>query len=200
MHCIFYVCNEKSVITSIEYQNWKKKLTVIMGYYAIETVCVAGLSIQIEVEICHCDFKGFVLWIHYPPTGCHFVDNNLKYIFLNGSVLMSYKFWLNCISSKPSLQMPVMTSSNGNICRVTGLLCGNSPVTGEFPSQRPVTRSFEDFFDLHLNKRLSKQLRCWWFEMPLCSLWHDCYDHHHQERKLYLLCQLLTNFEVTKLL
>ena len=32
-----------------------------MGYYAIETVCVAGLSVQIEVEICHCDFKGFVL-------------------------------------------------------------------------------------------------------------------------------------------
>ena len=24
----------------------------------------------------------------------------------------------------------------------------NSPVTGEFPSQRPVTRSFELFFDL----------------------------------------------------
>ena len=34
---------------------------------------------------------------------------------------------------------------------------GNSPVTGEFPSQRPVTRSF-DFFYLRLNKRLSKQL------------------------------------------
>ena len=32
---------------------------------------------------------------------------------------------------------------------------GNSPVTGEFPSQRPVTRSFDVFFDLRLNKRLS---------------------------------------------
>ena len=31
-------------------------------------------------------------------------------------------------------------------------LCeGNSPVTGEFSSQRPVTRSFDVFFDLHLN-------------------------------------------------
>ena len=30
---------------------------------------------------------------------------------------------------------------------------GNSPVTGEFPSQRPVTQSFDIFFDLHLNKR-----------------------------------------------
>ena len=33
---------------------------------------------------------------------------------------------------------------------------GNSPMTGEFPSQRPVTRSFDVFFDLRLNKRLSK--------------------------------------------
>ena len=36
---------------------------------------------------------------------------------------------------------------------------GNSPVVGEFPSQTPVTRSFDIFFDLHPNKRLSKQLR-----------------------------------------
>ena len=36
------------------------------------------------------------------------------------------------------------------------LCVGNSPVTGEFPAQRPVTRSFDVFFDLHLNKWLSK--------------------------------------------
>ena len=47
-----------------------------------------------------------------------------------------------------------MTSSNGKIFRVTGLCAGNSPVTGEFPAQRPVTRSFDLFFDLRLNKRL----------------------------------------------
>ena len=34
---------------------------------------------------------------------------------------------------------------------------GNSPVTGEVPSQRPVTRIFDIFFDLRLNKRLSEQ-------------------------------------------
>ena len=37
------------------------------------------------------------------------------------------------------------------------LCAGNSPVTVEFPSQRLVTRSFDVFFDLRLNKRLSKQ-------------------------------------------
>ena len=36
---------------------------------------------------------------------------------------------------------------------------GNSPVPGEFTAQRPVTRSFDVFFDLRLNKRLSKQSR-----------------------------------------
>ena len=44
---------------------------------------------------------------------------------------------------------------------------GNSPVTGEFPTQRPVTRSFDVFFDL----RLSKQWWGWWFETPSCPLW-----------------------------
>ena len=34
---------------------------------------------------------------------------------------------------------------------------GSSPVPGEFPSQRPVARSFDVFFELRLNKRLSKQ-------------------------------------------
>ena len=34
------------------------------------------------------------------------------------------------------------------------LFCGNSPVTGEFPSQRPVMRSFQIFSDLRPNKRL----------------------------------------------
>ena len=50
-----------------------------------------------------------------------------------------------------------MTSSNGTIFRVTGPLCGQFTGSGEFPAQRPVTRSFDVFFDLRLNKRLSKQ-------------------------------------------
>ena len=65
----------------------------------------------------------------------------------------------------------MMTSSNGNIFRITGPLCGEFTGPGEFPTQRPVTRSFDVFFDLYLNKRLSKQPRGWWFETPLWSLW-----------------------------
>ena len=65
----------------------------------------------------------------------------------------------------------MMTSSNGNIFRVTGPLCGEFTGPGEFPAQRSVTRSFDVFFDLRLNKRLSKQPWGWWFETPACSLW-----------------------------
>ena len=54
------------------------------------------------------------------------------------------------------------------------LCVGNSPVTGEFPSQRPVTRSFDVYFALHLNKRLSKQSCGWWFETPWRPLWRHC--------------------------
>ena len=43
---------------------------------------------------------------------------------------------------------------------------GNSPDTGEFPAQRSMTRSFDVFFDLRLNKRLNKQSSGWWFETP----------------------------------
>ena len=38
---------------------------------------------------------------------------------------------------------------------------GIAPVTGEFPAQRPVTQSFDVFFDLRLNKQLSKQSLGW---------------------------------------
>ena len=59
------------------------------------------------------------------------------------------------------------------------LCAGNSPVTGEFPAQRPVTRSFDIFFDLWLNKRLSKQSWGWLFETPSHPLWRYCNVTRH---------------------
>ena len=59
-----------------------------------------------------------------------------------------------------------------NIFRVTGPLCGEFTGPGEFPTQRPVTRSFDVFFDLRLNKRLSTQSWGWWFETLSRPLWH----------------------------
>ena len=67
-----------------------------------------------------------------------------------------------------------MTSSHGNISALLTIYARNSPVTGEFPAQRPVMRSFDAFFDLRPNERLSKQSWGWWFETPSRPLWRHC--------------------------
>ena len=54
------------------------------------------------------------------------------------------------------------------------ICAGNSPASGEFPAQRPVTRSFDVFFDLCLNKRLRKQSWGWWFQTLSRPLWCHC--------------------------
>ena len=56
------------------------------------------------------------------------------------------------------------------------ICAGNSSVPGEFPAQRPVTRSFDVFFELHPNKQSSKQWWGWWFETPLCQIWRPRND------------------------
>ena len=58
----------------------------------------------------------------------------------------------------------IMTSSNGNVFHITGTLCREFTGHRWTPSQGPVTRSFEVFFDLRLNKRLS-------FDVPLSWAW-----------------------------
>ena len=50
------------------------------------------------------------------------------------------------------------------------ICAGNSLVTGDFPYQRPVTWSFDVFFDLRLNKHWWG----WWFETPSRPLWRHC--------------------------
>ena len=54
------------------------------------------------------------------------------------------------------------------------LCAGNSPVISEFPAQRPVTWSFDVFFDMCLNKRLIKQSWGWWFDTLSRPLWRHC--------------------------
>ena len=79
------------------------------------------------------------------------------------------------------------------ISALLALGAGNSPVTGEFPAQRPVTQSFDIFLDLRLNKRLSKQWWGCWFEKPSRPLWRHCnYVYHlldNQPHYLTLGCK-----------
>ena len=94
-------------------------------------------------------------------------------------------------SMNMSCWLRMVTSSNGNMFRVTGLLWGETTghrwiplmwgeTTGHrwIPLTKARTRSFDVFFDLCLIKRLSKQSRCRWFETPSRSLWHHCNCSH----------------------
>ena len=70
----------------------------------------------------------------------------------------------------------MMTTSNGNIFRVAGTLWGESTGDRWIPSHRPVWWSVDVFFDVRLNKQLSRQLIRWWFETQSRSLWRHCND------------------------
>ena len=116
--------------------------------------------------------------------------------FYGYSALHAWGRWVNISSVKnyDNLSCPrplkigsvLMTSTNGSIFRVTAICAGNSPVPGEFPVHRPVTRSFHVFFDLRLNKPLSKQSWGWWFETLSPPLWRHCNDCALQIRGNYL--------------
>ena len=58
------------------------------------------------------------------------------------------------------------------------ICAGNSPVHGEFPAQRPVTRNFDVYFDMHPNNRLSKQSWGWWFETQSRPSWRHRNDYY----------------------
>ena len=81
------------------------------------------------------------------------------------------------------IEVIMMTSSNGNIFRVAGHLCGEFTGLRWIPAQRPVTQSFDVFFDLCLNKRLRKQSWGWWFETPSHPSWRQC--NGHKQTKVY---------------
>ena len=81
------------------------------------------------------------------------------------------------------------------------ICAGNSPVPGEFPAQKPVTRSFDVFFDLRLNKRLSKQWWGWWFGTQLFPLWRhrnafQWFRHFHLGKQInwVLKIRLISEF------
>ena len=84
----------------------------------------------------------------------------------------------------------------GTLSALLAICAGNSPVPGEFPAQRPVTRSFDVFFDLHPNERLNKQWWGWWFETPSCPLWRHrngvaFVSSKHGQRERWAYCFFL---------
>ena len=104
------------------------------------------------------------------------------------------------------MQSPWWRHQMKTFSALVAICAGNSPVFGEFPAQRPVTRSFDVFFDMLPNKRLSKQWWSWWFETPSCSLWRHCnvisqsYIAHTRINCIYPCLKLLLNLMVNAML
>ena len=99
------------------------------------------------------------------------------------SVKITFSFqWVRCY---------MMTSWNGNIFRVTGHLCGEFTGPQWIPRTKASDAELWCFFDLRLNKRLSKQSWGWWFETLSRQLWrhrNDGYPQPHLVRGIVIVC------------
>ena len=100
--------------------------------------------------------------VDYFKMGMRNAYQNKQFTFIVSTIHLRITWWRHQTETFSALL---------DICAV------NSPVPSEFPTYRPVTRSFDVFFDLRLNKRLSKQSWGWWFETPSRSLWRPCNDN-----------------------
>ena len=89
-------------------------------------------------------------------------------LFISDETVWKVKFW------DPPRLSAWWRHEMETFSALLAICAGNSPVPGEFSAQRPVTRGFDIFFDLRLNKRLSKQSCGWWFETLSCLLWRHC--------------------------
>ena len=90
----------------------------------------------------------------------------VKHFILQMKFVASW-YWLHLTHSNPDNNDASKYMRRHQMKTFSALLAicaGNSPVTDEFPAQRPVTRRFDIFFDMCQNKRLSKQRWGWWFE------------------------------------
>ena len=86
---------------------------------------------------------------------------------LSPAQLPTQLFYVTPIWQFQILLVPWWRHQMEKLSALLAICVGNSRVPGEFPAQRPVTRSFDVFFDLHP----SKQWWGWWFETPSCPLW-----------------------------
>ena len=134
-----------------------------------ENTCRTLLYFVVGIITFRC---GRVLFIQSNISGllrCHQGMRNIAPV----SVTNVWKKW---VISTSIPQQFMMTSSSGTMSALLAICERNPTVTDGFPSQKPVTRSFDVSFDLRLNKRLNIQSRCQWFETPSRSLWRHCND------------------------
>ena len=102
-------------------------------------ICL-GLNVLIPSKPKVAQYGGAGLWRY----GCR-SSSQCRVVFL---------YWKPYLTS--SWVYPWWRHQKETFSALLAICAGNSPVPGEFPTQRPVTRSFDVFSDLRLNKRLSK--------------------------------------------
>ena len=121
------------------------------------------------------DFRVQVVSIVEPIIHAH----PLKYSYLFCSTLWSKSHWrLNLYYYTGTVPLFFM-SDHDDVIKWKHFprywpLCGEFTGDRWIPRKKPMTHSFDVFFDLCLNKWLSKQSRGWWFETPSRSLWRHC--------------------------
>ena len=136
----------------------------------------------------HCPLFGLGQDHYTEVKGCCLESSVAMLLFVCLFVLFFFFVFFKNLFGKATKKTPKLLSagplrraSNGNQGKVqvhNQLLPAWHPATIQgdvikwkhFPCFWPVTRSFDVFFDLHLNKRLSKQSQGWWFETQSCSL------------------------------
>ena len=101
-------------------------------------------------------------FIKSKPQSIYYRSGSVTFPLTNDSNTNKWKLrslgkCAKCVNRWAQSGQHMMTPSNGNISALLALCAGNSLVTAEFLSQSPETRSFDIFFHLRLNKRLSKQ-------------------------------------------
>ena len=108
---------------------------------------------------------------------CSIACSNLQQRGHQSTTLISLFWW---VSIKKGQQcgtfshLITMTSSNGNIFRVTGHLCWEFTGHRWIPRTKASDAELWCILDLRSNKRLSKQWCGWWFETPSRPLWRHC--------------------------
>ena len=153
--------------TSIKKHQSSASLACLMGVHRspVDSPHKRGKCFHLVKSTCYCG---------YVPVDFVYIIQVCWFQWYWGSPTLpqvNHCMWSNSRKMHPWWRHQMKTFS-----ALLALCAGNSMVTGEFPSQRPVTRSFDVIFDLRLGKRLSRRKPSWgwWFKTQSRSLWRHC--------------------------
>ena len=155
---------------------WQEHVGLTTNFRMLPADSVPCLVLQQDL-LFHHRFLNISAWSNMLPEN-HIIFNRENFIDAN----IKRQLGLACTLNRNAWWRHQMEAFSA----LLALCAGNALVTGEFPSQRPVTRSFNVSSDLRLNKRLSKHSRRRWFETRSRSLWRHCNEQwNHLYRRTF---------------